>query len=385
PTAQLPGAPLTPRERVLAQIFADVLGVDHVGPHDSFFELGGHSMLAVPLVTQIRMSLGADISIRAVFEAPTVAELTRRLDGAGQHGDALARVLPLRTGTGGPAQPGLFCVHPLTGLSWCYTSLIRAVGPGRPLHGIQARGLAGPGPSGPSQALPQSVAEMAREYAGQILAVQPCGPYDLLGWSFGGTVAHAVAVRLRELGHQVGLLALLDSWPAGDSPPAEEMPLRHVLQEAFDVDPGTDPDGTGPDGTGLTPARALRILRAPGSLLASLQKETVAALLGVACNNARLMSAHRPDRFDGAAVYFTAAGGDPASIADPIGLWGPFIEGGLECHRVNCTHQQMMRAAPATHIAQVVRTKLAGSGGPDTVRARTQQFTRGDNTSGEEF
>ncbi|MFC8886351.1 amino acid adenylation domain-containing protein, partial [Streptomyces cinereoruber] len=85
--------PRTLREDLVAGIFADVLERPSVGPHDGFFAVGGHSLLAMRVVSRIRALLGADLSVRTLFEHPTAAALARVLEPTGP---ARPAVTPVR-------------------------------------------------------------------------------------------------------------------------------------------------------------------------------------------------------------------------------------------------------------------------------------------------
>ncbi|OBG69429.1 non-ribosomal peptide synthetase, partial [Mycobacterium sp. E3339] len=95
PAPDYPGqgyrAPTTLTEEILAGVYAQVLGLGRVGVDDSFFDLGGDSLSAMRLVAAVNTSLDSTLSVRALFEAPTIRQLAPRLDeGEGR----LARVVP---------------------------------------------------------------------------------------------------------------------------------------------------------------------------------------------------------------------------------------------------------------------------------------------------
>jgi amino acid adenylation domain-containing protein len=199
--------PSTPGEEALCALFAEVLGLPAVGADDNFFQLGGHSLLAVTLISRIHTTIGLEVPLRALYASPTVAGLASMIaegPGLAISQDALAPILPIRAnGT----RPPVFCIHYVIGLSWVYSSLIRSIPADYPLYGVRAQGWDG------TDLLPGSIHEMAASYVEQIRAIQPTGPYHLLGWSFGGIVAQEMAVQLREAGQKVASLVIMDAYP----------------------------------------------------------------------------------------------------------------------------------------------------------------------------
>ncbi len=88
--------PRTPLERVVAEIYQEVLGVERVGALDDFFLLGGHSLKAIQVATRARRAIEAEVSLRLVFEHPTVEGLARALGGLVGGGLAVLPPIPAR-------------------------------------------------------------------------------------------------------------------------------------------------------------------------------------------------------------------------------------------------------------------------------------------------
>jgi glycopeptidolipid biosynthesis protein len=81
--------PATRTEEILAGVYSQILGLNHVGIDDSFFDLGGDSLTAMRVIVTINSTLDAHLSVRHLFDAPSVRSLSRQLDAAGDlHHDA---------------------------------------------------------------------------------------------------------------------------------------------------------------------------------------------------------------------------------------------------------------------------------------------------------
>ena len=112
-------APASPTEDILAGIYAQVLGLERVGVDDSFFELGGDSLSAMRVIAAVNTGLDASLSVRALFEAPAVAQLASRIG----EGGGLEPLVPVERPAVVPlsfAQTRLWFVDQLQGPSAIY-------------------------------------------------------------------------------------------------------------------------------------------------------------------------------------------------------------------------------------------------------------------------
>jgi acyl carrier protein len=77
-------------ERAIANIWQELMGIDQVGIHDNFFNLGGHSLLGIQVISRLRNSLHVELSVRSLFEKPTIEELAGVITERAEPGDLAA-------------------------------------------------------------------------------------------------------------------------------------------------------------------------------------------------------------------------------------------------------------------------------------------------------
>ena len=187
-------------EETLARIWRKVLRCRGPERDANFFDLGGDLLHALSIAHEIGSALGQPIPVSLVFREPTIQGMARWLRTEGR---APSGLLPIRLGG---TRPPLF----VGGDSSALRSLGRALRTEQPfylldLFSLQEQRLLG------GQSLLATLPEIATRFVGDILAIQPAGPYFLAGQCEGGILALEIALKLQAAGHQVALLAMLDT------------------------------------------------------------------------------------------------------------------------------------------------------------------------------
>ncbi|MCI0997483.1 non-ribosomal peptide synthetase, partial [Pseudomonas corrugata] len=157
--------PRTPLEALLADVWAQVLGLERVGIDDDFFELGGHSLAAVTLASRLQTALSAPVTVNAVFNAPSVSAFAALVQ-------AELKLSPLvRLSALNAEAANLFCFHPSTGHVQDYRTLLAPLQSWN-LWGLQAAYLAED-----STTLDGDIESLAALYVEHLRQQQPQGPY----------------------------------------------------------------------------------------------------------------------------------------------------------------------------------------------------------------
>ncbi|MGW0665048.1 thioesterase domain-containing protein, partial [Streptodolium elevatio] len=325
-------------EAELCRIFAAVLDLPRVGVDDDFFALGGHSLLAVRLVSLIRdAGLAADpaaVTVATVLTATTPAALAERLGAGRERGDAaFAPLLPLRPDG---ALPPLFCIHPGFGLAWPYAALLPFVPDSRPVYGLQSPVVSGAEPAA-------SLEELAAEYLARIRRVQPHGPYHLLGWSFGGEMAYALAGLLQRAGEEVRFLTVLDALPP--------VPLAG----------GEGRSGADGFDAGVAREHLTRAVPGDADVLAGLGDDVVDRLLAARSVHEYLSPSTPFEPFSGDLLCVVAAGnGRQAGAA----AWRERIRGTVHAHEVPYDHDDLLSRDAVAVIGPLLRDAFARLAAP---------------------
>lgn len=194
--------PRTDIESLVAQIWAENLGLETVGVFDDFFELGGHSLMAIQVLNQLEKETGKRLPLASLFENSTVESmaLMLQMDARSITWDSLVAIKPQ-----GNKMP-LYIVHGAGLNVLFFNTLAKNMDPDQPVYGLQAMGL-----NGIDEPL-EKIEDMAAYYISEIVKHNPKGPYAIAGFSFGGIIAFEMAKQFKAMGKEVKMLAMFDTY-----------------------------------------------------------------------------------------------------------------------------------------------------------------------------
>ncbi|RJX83248.1 amino acid adenylation domain-containing protein, partial [Pseudomonas sp. LS-2] len=284
-------APRSELEKALALIWQKVLKVERVGLTDNFFELGGDSILSLQVMAKARAlkAYGFSLKLRDLMQKPTIGELTGNTELA-ERPTRPAPMLALNQASGD--LPALFCVHAGFGTVFDYEPVARRLAGRRPVRAIQCRMLLDP------DWQDQSLESMAVDYVGYLREQQPQGPYHLLGWSLGATLAVLMTAELERQGQQVEFLGLMDSFVPGAEADADDVDglvadLRSFIEVMMPGVPVVLPSDLAEDIASLTRMfsgllASQTLAAGEGAMARDLGGEELARIFGVARHLKRL-------------------------------------------------------------------------------------------------
>ncbi|MFE3194159.1 non-ribosomal peptide synthase/polyketide synthase [Nocardia sp. NPDC059240] len=357
-------APATPAEAAVCAAIGSVLGLESVGAEDNFFELGGNSLLATKLVATLREEHRAELPMQAVFLDPTATGIAARLEGTFDSTTVLQSafdtVLPIRPRG---ELPPLFCVHSVSGVAWSYTGLVPHLEPDRPVYGLQLPHLT------ESATGPGSVEQLARRYIREMKAVQPHGPYHLLGWSLGGLIAYEMAAQLTRAGERIAVLAMLDSRILSTEPEIADASAGELLAALL--------GDSGLAAENVSAARAAQLLHEHQGPFGALSAAQVERLYGGYLAGTSMGYRYTPGEYVGDLLYFTAtAPGDPApgQRAEPAPgalPWRAQVFGEVDERFVACSHVDMGSPEALADVALQLRGYLERGADRDEIGWRS--------------
>ena len=317
-----------------------------------------------------------------MFDAPSVRHLSERL---GRHGSA-EEVVPVevfKQGTGAP----LVCIHDGLGLSWQYRALGNYLD--CPIIGINQILQDG-------ETEPGSVRRMAGSYADRLQSVYPAGSYKLLGWSFGGVVAHELAIELQRRGCVVERLVLLD-----DSFSANNLFGRfgsnkiigniHAFNEGKVLELILRTNGIDiPRRSGsLTYQRAEELIHQQRAVEFALPPKPLLEFMVRSVNaNQLYLLGHVRYVFDGDMVVFSAArkrykkksGSGLGSRWRKLrtrtatrshqNRWRRYVAGDITVYPVDCSHYEMLTPGSLSMYGEQLKLSLEGERIPETGQGR---------------
>lgn len=323
-------APRNEMESRMARLWAQVLGRETVGIRENFFDLGGHSLSALRLTSRIEKEFGKKLTLTALIQAPTVEEMVRLVEREDGAWSPLVALQPAG------AKPPLFFVHGLGGTVMRFHDLARHMAPDQPFWCFQAQGIDG------RLRVLDEVDEMAGLYCEHLRKAQSEGPYYLGGYSFGGLVALEMARRLADSGHEIGLLALVDTYFVGQDGNTS------LLNRFFSL--STEQK------LAYLKKRATRYRRGIKRRLDALSLPVPVKKVREACAVAERK--YRPSPVSVPLTLFRASEKALRGLDGALNGWQQYAAAGLEIQEIDGDHGNILNEPNVRQLAAVMRAKL---------------------------
>jgi amino acid adenylation domain-containing protein len=328
-------APRNELELRLVRIWEEVLGKRGIGVRSDFFDLGGHSLLGVRLLARIEKVFDKRLPLSAIFQARNIEQLSAvlRKEGWLSSWYSLVPIQPCGS------RPPLFGIHDLH-----YKDLAARLGIEQPIYGLRY-GLAAHTRDGVA-ILPPRIEDLAAHYIQEMRALQPEGPYHLMGLSFGGIVAFEMAQQLHAQRQEVALLALFDS---NLSRQEHRLPLPEVLSNLAVLGPSA-----------VLNRVKQRAVRLSAKFRKTAYEPHVHHPWGVQRD---LADTYRPKTYPGRVLLFKAVRQMPTLFHrfDPPEVgWQKWAAGGVELHEVSAGHIDLLEEPHVENVAAMMKRALDG-------------------------
>ncbi|WP_338837336.1 amino acid adenylation domain-containing protein [Gordonia polyisoprenivorans] len=306
--------PATAHEHAVCAAFESVLGVP-VSMDDDFFDAGGNSLALIALRDEIEHRTGLRMSVAELFAHATPAGVVAGGDRLLDH-----RVVELSGERASDFAP-LWVVHTVTGIVTDYAPLAHAM-PHRRVLGVQLPELLDT-----AHPMPESLAAIAAGHVTAIRERQPDGPYRLIGWSYGGVLAHEIARQIVESGGEIALLVLLDPRTPAEVDAAE-------LQGVADDD-----------------AARLHALLQPLAAADPDLAATVTHRIGIVVDGLRR---HQPSSVTAGRVLYLASNDGDVDVDVKEQAWAPYLDGDVEVIETGRAHADLGGPASMRQIAELL-------------------------------
>jgi amino acid adenylation domain-containing protein len=205
-----PPASASPQETTILEIWADVLGYESnkISVEDDFFDLGGNSITILKVRNRLSRHFNRDIPLSSLFVNTTIRDLFASILEEKDNGGQAKKMKYVVKLNKGKHKKNIFIFHPMHGMVFPFRELAKQLEDRFNVYGIQSKGQVGG--QAQKEALPRTYDEIVKSYLQEIKAVQPEGPYILLGYCIGNKLAYETASQMEKQGETIKRVILLD-------------------------------------------------------------------------------------------------------------------------------------------------------------------------------